>query len=73
MKDQWKWFQTKRGEIYIDIRNKYFTVRVVRYWHRLLRYVVDALSVKTFKVSLDQSLNNLIELWMSLYIAEKLD
>lgn len=73
MKDQWKWFQTKRGEIYIDIRNKYFTVRVVRYWHRLLRDVVDALSVKTFKVSLDQSLNNLIELWMSLYIAEKLD
>ena len=30
-----------------------FTVRVVRHWNRLLRDVLDALSLETFKVRLD--------------------
>ena len=39
---------------------KSFQVRVVRHWHRLPRDVVDALSLDTFKVRLDQALDNLI-------------
>ena len=38
-------------------------MRVVRHWSRLPRDVVDALSLETFKVRLDQSLGNLMELW----------
>ena len=44
----------------MDIRKKSFTVRVVRHWNRLPRDVVDALSLETFKVRLDQALGNLI-------------
>lgn len=35
-------------------------MRVVRYWDRLPRNVVDVLSLKVFKVGLDGSLSNLI-------------
>jgi len=42
---------------------------VVRHWHRLPREVVDAPSLETFKVKLDEALSNLIELKMSLLIA----
>ena len=44
----------------MDIRKKFFTIRVVRHWNRLPRDVVDAPSVETFKVRLDQALGNLI-------------
>ena len=44
----------------MSIRKKFFTVRVMRHWNRLLREVVDALSLETFKVWLDGALNNLI-------------
>ena len=41
----------------MDIRKKFFTVRMVRHWHRLPGDVVDALSLETFKVRLDGALN----------------
>ena len=44
----------------MDIRKKFFTIRVVRYWHRLPRKVVDAPSLETFKVRLHGALSNLI-------------
>ena len=44
----------------MDIRKKFFTIRVVRHWNRLPRDVVDAPSLETFKVRLDQALGNLI-------------
>ena len=44
----------------MDIRKKSFTVMVVRHWNRLPRDVVDASSLKTSKVRLDQALGNLI-------------
>jgi len=47
----------------LDIRKRYFTARVVRHWNRLPRAVVDAPSLETFKVRLDQALGNLMELW----------
>jgi len=46
----------------LDVRKKAFTVRVVRYCNRLPGDVVDALSLETFKMRLDQPLGNLIYL-----------
>ncbi|KFW61187.1 hypothetical protein AS28_08795, partial [Pygoscelis adeliae] len=53
-------FKLKGGRYRLDIRKKFFTLRVVRHWHRLPREVVDAPSLKTFKVRLDRALSNLI-------------
>jgi len=50
----------KEGRFRLDIRKKFFTVRVVKQWHRLLREVVDAPSLETFKIRLDRALSNLI-------------
>ena len=57
----------------MDIRKKYFTVRVVRHWHRLPREMVAALSLETLKLRLDRALSNLMELQMSLFIEGELD
>jgi len=46
---------------------------VVKHWQRLPREVVNAPSLETFKVRLGQALDNLIYLWMSLFIVEQLD
>ena len=43
---------------------KFFTVRVVRHSNRLPRDVVDVPSLQTFKVRLDQTLGNLISLFI---------
>ena len=50
-------FKLKGGRFRLDIRKKFFTLRVVRQWHRLPREVVDALSLETLKASLDQALS----------------
>ena len=48
-------------------------MRVVRYRSRLPSNVVYAPSLETFMARLNQDLSNLIEPWMSLFIAEELD
>ena len=53
-------FKLKEGRFRLDIRKKFFTVRMVRHWDRLPRYVVDAPSLETFKAKLDQALGNLV-------------
>ncbi|KFW61409.1 hypothetical protein AS28_12638, partial [Pygoscelis adeliae] len=53
-------FKLKGGRFRLDIRKKFFTLRVVRHWHRLPREVVDAPSLETFQVRLDGALNNLV-------------
>ncbi|KFQ64156.1 hypothetical protein N335_12251, partial [Phaethon lepturus] len=53
-------FKLKEGRFHLDIRKKFFTMRVVRHWHRLPREVVDAPSLATFKARLDGALSNLI-------------
>ncbi|KAK4807079.1 hypothetical protein QYF61_018420 [Mycteria americana] len=52
--------RTREGRFRLDIRKKFFTMRVVKQWNRLPREVVDAPSLETFKVRLDRALSNLI-------------
>ncbi|KFR09838.1 hypothetical protein N306_03157, partial [Opisthocomus hoazin] len=53
-------FKPREGRFTLDIRRKFFTMRVVKHWHRLPRGVVDAPSMETFKARLDVALSNLI-------------
>ncbi|KFQ68613.1 hypothetical protein N335_11110, partial [Phaethon lepturus] len=53
-------FKLKEGRFRLDVRKKFFPVRVVKPWHRLPREVVDAPSLATFQVRLDRALSNLI-------------
>jgi len=50
----------KEARFSLDIRKKFFTMRVVRHWHRLPRVVVDAPSLEVFKARLDGALSNLV-------------
>ena len=47
-------FKLKEGRFLLHISKFFFTVSVMRHWHRLPREVVDALSLETFKVRLDE-------------------
>ncbi|KGL95573.1 hypothetical protein N301_01495, partial [Charadrius vociferus] len=53
-------FRLEEGRFRLDIRKKFFTMRVVRHWNRLPREVVDASSLKMFKARLDGALSNLV-------------
>ncbi|KFO73294.1 hypothetical protein N303_06910, partial [Cuculus canorus] len=44
----------------LDIRKNFFTMRVVRHWHRLPREAVAAPSLEVFKARLDGALGSLI-------------
>ncbi|KFR03741.1 hypothetical protein N306_03091, partial [Opisthocomus hoazin] len=53
-------FKLREGRCRLDIRKKFFTMRVVEHWHRLPSEAVDAPSLETFKARLDRTLSNLI-------------
>ncbi|KFU94640.1 hypothetical protein M959_01657, partial [Chaetura pelagica] len=48
------------GRFRLDIRRKFFSVRVVRHCNRLLREAVEGPSLEAFKARLDGALSNLI-------------
>ncbi|KFM07429.1 hypothetical protein AS27_06324, partial [Aptenodytes forsteri] len=53
-------FKLKGVRFRLAIRQKFFTLRVVKHWNWLPREVVDAPSLETFKVRLAGALSNLI-------------
>jgi len=50
----------REGRFTLDIRKKFFTVRVVSHWTRLPREAVAAPSLAVFKARLDGALSNLL-------------
>ena len=53
-------FKRKEVRFRVDIRKKFFTVRVVKPWPRLPREAVEVPSLETFKTRLDRALSDLI-------------
>jgi len=50
----------KEARFRLDIRKKFFTMRVVKHWHRVPREAVAAPSLAVFKARLDGALSNLV-------------
>jgi len=53
-------FKLRECRFRLDVGKKFFTMRVVKHWHRLPGEVVEAPSLETFKVRLDGSLSKLV-------------
>jgi len=53
-------FKLEEGRFRLDIRKKFFTVRVVRHWNRLPSEAVNAPCLEALKARLDGVLSNLV-------------
>jgi len=52
-------FKLREGRFRLDIRRKFFTMRVVKHWKGLPREVVEASFLETLQARLDGALSNL--------------
>ncbi|KFV16141.1 hypothetical protein N340_06405, partial [Tauraco erythrolophus] len=52
-------FKLKEGRFRLEIRKKFFPLRMAKNWNRLPREVVAAPSLEVFKARLDEALSNL--------------
>lgn len=52
-------FKQKEGRFRLEVRRKFFTLRVVRHWYRLPGEAVVAPSLEVFKARLDGALGSL--------------
>jgi len=50
----------KEARFRLDIRKKFFTMRVVKHWNRLPREAVAAPSLEVFNARFDGALSNLV-------------
>lgn len=50
----------KEREFNLDIRNKFFTVRMIRQRNRLPRHIVNTLTLAVSKARLDRALSSLV-------------
>jgi len=50
----------REGRFRLNIRTKFFTLRVVKHWKRLPREAVEAPSLETFKARLGRALSSLV-------------
>jgi len=66
-------FKLREGRFRLDIRKKFFTMRVVRHWHGLPREAVDAPSLEVLKARLDGAFGNLVWWKVSLLMAGELE
>ena len=66
-------FKLKEGRFRLGIGKKFFTLRVVKHWHRVPRESVAAPSLAVFKARLDRALSNLVSWKMSLLMAGRLE
>ncbi|KGL88241.1 hypothetical protein N301_07713, partial [Charadrius vociferus] len=53
-------YKLQKGRFRLNIRKKFFTLRVVRHWNRLPREAVEVPSLEVFKTRLDVALGNLV-------------
>jgi len=63
----------KEGRFRLDIRKKFFPMRVVRHWDRLPKEAVAAPSLAGLKARLDGALSTLVWWKMSLLMAGELE
>uniref|UniRef100_A0A8B9G3P6 Reverse transcriptase domain-containing protein n=1 Tax=Amazona collaria TaxID=241587 RepID=A0A8B9G3P6_9PSIT len=54
------WFKLKQGKFRLDMRKKFFTVRVVRHWNGLPWEIVNAPSLAAFKAGLEGALGGMV-------------
>ena len=61
------------GRFRLEVRRKFFPMRVVRHWHRLPMEVVETSSLEVLKARLDVAVSNLLWCEVSLAMAGGLE